>query len=121
MDTASQTPAPALSDSQPPSVPAAKVAEDDANDRAPHPRRHFASPDLLVADTSLGDAEKLALLQEWDLDLDNRLKAEAEGMSASDPISERKEAKLAEESARVKRAITDIAGRSGQNGEEVQP
>lgn len=120
MDTAPHTPrqapAPAPADSPEPTVPAAKVADDDANDRAPHPRRHFTSPDLLVADASLTDAEKLALLQEWDLDLDNRLKAEAEGMSASDPISERKEAKLAEESARVKRTITELAGRIGQDG-----
>lgn len=107
-------------------MPALKVADDHANDRAPHPRRHFSSPELLIADPSLEDAEKLSLLQEWDLDLDNRLKAEAEGMSASDPISERKEARLAEESARVKQCITDLCGRLGDSqaeacGQEQRP
>jgi hypothetical protein len=94
-------------------APARKVAEDDATDRAPDPKRHFQSPEMLLADESLTDAEKHALLSEWDLELDNRLRAEEEGMSASDPMRGRQEAKLADEAGRVKSCLTDLAGRLG--------
>jgi hypothetical protein len=40
--------------------------------------------------------------------MDGRLNAESEGMSASDPISARREARLADEAGHVKTALTDI-------------
>jgi CheY-like chemotaxis protein len=85
-------------------APAMLVMEDDA----PNPRKHFDTPEALLADPSLSDAEKQSLLTEWDSEIDGRLKAESEGMSASDPISARREARLADEAGHVKTALTDI-------------
>lgn len=76
---------------------------------AANAQRQYVSPEKLMSDDKLTDAEKLELLQDWDLELDNRLKAEEEGMSASDPMRSRHEAKLADESARVKDAIKQLA------------
>ncbi len=61
-----------------------------------------------MADKGLSDDEKQALLTEWDSEMDGRLNAEAEGMSASDPISERKEANLADEARKVKTALAEL-------------
>jgi hypothetical protein len=96
-------------------APAQRVADDEATERAPDPKRHFQSPEMLLAEESLSDAEKYALLSEWDLELDNCLRAEEEGMSASDPMRGRHEAKLADEAGRVKSCLTDLAGRLGQS------
>jgi CheY-like chemotaxis protein len=82
-------------------------------DNAPNPRKHFESPAALVADPGLADSDKMALLSDWDSELDARLNAESEGMSASDPISAKREAQLAEEAAKVKSALTEVAGKSG--------
>jgi CheY-like chemotaxis protein len=90
-------------------APAAMVMEDDA----PNPRKHFDTPEALLADPGLADAEKKALLTDWDADMDGRLNAESEGMSASDPISAAREAKLADEAAHVKTALTEAAGKMG--------
>lgn len=90
-----------------------KSTPDDGRDWTPDPKTRFGSPEMLVEDAGLSDAEKLALLQEWSLEIDNRLKAEEEGMSASDPISGRKEARLADEAARVSACITAMAKRIG--------
>lgn len=95
---------------------ASKVARDEVRDNSPNAKRHFQSPELLMADPSLNDTEKLALLRDWDLELSNRLKAEEEGMSASDPIGERQEARFADEAARVKTALSELAGRLGKSG-----
>jgi hypothetical protein len=95
-------------------LPASRVVEDEQNERAPRPARHYKSPDMLVADESLSDSEKIALLQDWDVEADNRLKAEGEGMSASDPMLARREARLAEESARVKTLLTELTCKVGQ-------
>ena len=77
-------------------------------DHAPNPRKHFDSPEALLVDPDLNDIEKHALLTEWDSEMDGRLNAEAEGMSASDPISAKREAKLAEEAGHVKTALTEM-------------
>jgi hypothetical protein len=97
------------------STSAEKVAKDEARQRAPNPKRHFSSPELLVADPSLSDQEKLALLEEWNLELDNRLKAEEEGMSASDPMHNRSEARLADEATRVRSCISELATQIGKS------
>ncbi len=79
---------------------------------APDPRKHFDTPAALLADPGLNDDEKQALLTEWDSEMDGRLNAEAEGMSASDPISTRKEAKLADEAGKVRTALTEQAAKN---------
>jgi DNA-directed RNA polymerase specialized sigma24 family protein/CheY-like chemotaxis protein len=86
------------------SAPAMLVMED----ATPNPRKHFDTPEQLVADPSLANTEKAALLTEWDSELDGRLDAESEGMSASDPISARREARLADEAKKVKTALIEV-------------
>jgi hypothetical protein len=78
-------------------------------DDVPDPRRHFDTPEHLLDADGLTDTEKRGLLTEWDAELDQRLNAEAEGMSAADPISARREGKLADEASRVKTALSEIA------------
>lgn len=78
-------------------------------DEVPNPRKHFDTPEALLADPELDSDEKHTLLTEWDSELDGRLNAEAEGMSASDPISARKEGRLADEAGHVKTALTKVS------------
>jgi CheY-like chemotaxis protein/DNA-directed RNA polymerase specialized sigma24 family protein len=85
-------------------APAMMVMED----QVPNPRKHFDSPEALLADPGLADGEKETLLTEWDSEMDGRLNAESEGMSASDPISAKREARLADEARKVKSALTQI-------------
>lgn len=85
------------------------------NEDAPNPRKEFDSPEQLLAEVTLSDAEKQALLAEWDSELDGRLNAEAEGMSASDPISHKNEAQLADEAAHVKTALTEITEKQAED------
>jgi DNA-directed RNA polymerase specialized sigma24 family protein/DNA-binding response OmpR family regulator len=85
-------------------APAMKVLED----ATPNPRKHFDTPEALLADPGLAHREKEALLTEWDSELDGRLNAESEGMSASDPISAKREARLADEARKVKTALNEV-------------
>jgi CheY-like chemotaxis protein/DNA-directed RNA polymerase specialized sigma24 family protein len=82
------------------------------DDVTPDPRKHFDTPEALLADPQLAVEDKQALLTEWDSEMDNRLNAESEGMSASDPISAKREAQLAEEARKVKNALTHISGQT---------
>ena len=82
------------------------------DDATPNARKHFDTPADLLADPGLADSEKHALLTDWDLELDGRLNAEAEGMSASDPISAKREARLADEARKVKTALTELSGKT---------
>ena len=75
----------------------------------PDPRTHFDTPEELLADPELNIDEKHALLTEWDSELDGRLNAESEGMSVTDPISVRREARLADEASHVRTALTETA------------
>lgn len=75
----------------------------------PDPRKHFATPEDLLADNSLSDAEKQFLLAEWDSEIDGRLNAESEGMGISDPMSVRKEGRLADEAGHVKTALAKVS------------
>lgn len=90
--------------------PATAVADDAAADKAPNPRRHYDSPEDLLEDIHLSLGEREDLLREWKQDLDQRLEAEAEGMSASDPISADKESRLAGEARRVASALEQVSG-----------
>jgi len=80
---------------------------------APDPRERFGSPEMLIAYDGMDDPAKMALLEQWHLDLDNRLKAEEEGMSASDPMRQTQESRLADEAARVKDCLMALLERSG--------
>lgn len=91
------------------SAPAVQVMEDET----PNPRKHFDTPEALLADPGLGDAEKAALLTDWDSEIDGRLNAESEGMSAADPISAKREAGLADEAGKVKSALTEVLAKKG--------
>ena len=74
----------------------------------PNPRRNYETPAALLADPNLSNEEKEALLTEWSSELDLRLNAESEGMSASDPISANREGRLAEEAKTVTSALAQI-------------
>lgn len=103
-------------DSPPPPIgssSARRVIENEGRDQAPDPQRYFESPELLLADPTVSDDKKRELLHDWDLELDNRLNAESEGMGVSDPISGHNEAKLADLSARVKSSLAALAASAG--------
>ncbi len=91
------------------SAPAMLLMEDEA----PNPRKYFDTPEALLADPGLADQEKKGLLTQWDSELDGRLNAESEGMSASDPMSAKREARLADEAGKVKSALSEVARRTG--------
>ena len=96
------------------SIPSSPIAKDDANERASNPKRHYQSPEMLMQDDGLTDDEKYELLSEWHLELDNRLNAESEGMSASDPMRQSKEGSLADEAARVQSLVSELGKRLGK-------
>lgn len=89
-------------------APANAVSNDAAAEKAPDPRKHYSSPEDLREDIDLDLAQRRELLVEWQKELDQRLSAEAEGMSASDPISEEKESRLANEHRRVSRVLEEV-------------
>ena len=64
----------------------------------------------MLSDDSLSDGEKQLLLAQWDSEIDGRLNAESEGMGISDPLSSRKEGRLADEAGHVKSALTEVSG-----------
>jgi hypothetical protein len=90
-------------------VPSENVSNDAEASRAPDPRRHYDSPEDLREDVSLDLENREELLRQWQKDIDQRLNAESEGMSASDPISEDKESRLANEHRRVTLALEEVA------------
>ena len=89
--------------------PSENVQRDADNEKAPDPRRHYDSPEDLREDVELDLATRESLLREWKQDIDQRLEAESEGMSASDPMSASREAKLAAESRRVSKALEQVS------------
>lgn len=93
--------------------PAGKVGGDAQSEKAPDPRRDYASPEALREDVGLDLATRESLLREWQADLDRRLEAEAEGMSASDPMSAEKESRLANEHRQVASALEAIVAERG--------
>ena len=82
------------------------------DDATPNARKHFDTPQALLSDPNLADSDKEALLTDWDSEMDGRLNAESEGMSAADPMSAKREAKLADEARLVKSALTEIMGKT---------
>lgn len=88
--------------------PAQAVSQDEHDEKAPNPRRHYDSPEKLSEDINLDLEARENLLTEWKHDLDRRLEAESEGMSASDPISQEREARLAGELRCVCTALDDV-------------
>lgn len=81
---------------------------------APNPRKHFDTPEALLADPDLSDEEKQVLLTEWDSEVDGRLNAEAEGMSPVVPSEAHKEGRLADEATHVKNALTEITEKNAE-------
>ena len=90
-------------------APSQAVTQDAAAEKAPDPRRHYSSPEELREDIDLDLATREELLRQWKQDLEQRLEAEAEGMSASDPISQEQESRLAGEHRRVSKALEHIS------------
>lgn len=84
------------------------VAEAGARTAAPDPRRDYASPEDLREDIAIDLTERENLLRQWKQDVESELAAEAEGMSASDPISAEHEARLAAEARRVNKALGSV-------------
>lgn len=76
--------------------------------RAPDPRSEYGSPEELREDIERDIAEREKLLLQWKQDLDREIESESEGMSAQDPISADKEARLAAEERRVADALRSI-------------
>ncbi len=74
----------------------------------PDPRRAYATPADVIADSALSPGAKLHILQQWAAELDDRLKAEEEGMGASDPMHNRAEAALADEASHVQAALREL-------------
>lgn len=89
--------------------PSQAVSQDALAEKAPDPRRHYSSPEDLREDITLDLATREELLRQWKKDLDQRLEAESEGMSASDPITQEQESRLASEHRRVSKALEEIA------------
>ena len=90
--------------------PAEAIKHDEKKERAPNPRRHYSSPEELLEDIDLDHSERETLLTEWKDEVDARLAAESEGMSASDPIRAEAEARLAAEARRVSDALSKVRG-----------
>ncbi|MFA7586797.1 MAG: superoxide dismutase [Novosphingobium sp.] len=88
---------------------------------APDPRTHFQSPEMLLVSDAFSDEEKLELLKQWHLDLDNRLRAEEEGMSASDPMTLRTESRIADEAGRVQSCIRKLTDRIAHPTTQARP
>ena len=101
--------------------PAESVGADAAVGKAPDPRRHYNSPEDLREDINLDLAEREELLRQWKQDIDRRLEAEAEGMSAQDPMSQDKESRLASEQRRVSALLADIVDEREKAGNVGAP
>ncbi len=89
--------------------------QDPSADSAPDPRQKFDTPEALLASADLSNEEKQSLLTEWDSEIDGRLNAESEGMSAADPISAGREVRLADEAGKVKSALTKIVEKTEES------
>jgi hypothetical protein len=94
--------------SETPATPSHAINDDALAAKAPDPRKHYDSPEDLREDIDLPLDRREELLRQWQKDLDQQLTAESEGMSASDPISQEKEARLASEQRRVSKALEEI-------------
>ncbi|PKB19378.1 hypothetical protein B0I00_1610 [Novosphingobium kunmingense] len=92
--------------------PADSIKSDASVDRAPDPRRHYTSPEDLADDVELDRATRESLLRQWKDEVDAQLAAEAEGMSASDPIRAEAEARLASEARRVSDTLMALQAES---------
>jgi hypothetical protein len=87
---------------------------EDANvpDTLNDPRQIYARPIDLINDDKLSSTEKWTALRLWAAEIEDQLKAEEEGMSASDPIHHRDEGALADEAAKVGEALAMLEPQS---------
>ena len=81
---------------------------DSAGNGAADARARYIDPEQLLQDETLSTDQKLTLLKDWGLEVDNLLQAAGEGMGASDPMKSRHEAALADESAKVQDALKSL-------------
>lgn len=95
-------------------APSQSVNQDAAAEKAPDPRRHYSSPEDLREDIDLDVETREELLRQWAKDLDQRLEAESEGMSVSDPMSQDQESRLASEHRRVSKALEELVAERQQ-------
>lgn len=89
----------------PTDTPAAAIEADNSADRLPDPRTYYSGPEELLEDVQLDPATRERLLVQWLDELNARLEAESEGMSASDPIPAEEESRMAAELRRVNKAL----------------
>jgi hypothetical protein len=83
--------------------------DNDANqNREAHPRFVYQTPGNVVAADDLTKVQKIELLEYWETDLVAKLRAEAEGMSASQSDMSESEANLAEEQSAVGEALNAL-------------
>lgn len=75
-----------------------------------HPRQVYQTPGNVLADEKLTKAQKIELLEYWELDLEAKLRAESEGMGAPPEDGGENEAKLAEEQRKVSKALNEVRG-----------
>lgn len=87
------------------STPGTQVMEAASSD----PRKHFDSPESLLADPELSNDDKQALLASWALDVDRELDSASEGFGGPDLLSTRHEGHLAAEAQKVQTALTQAA------------
>jgi hypothetical protein len=81
--------------------------------RAPDPRHDYASPEGLADDAQLDQAQREALLAEWKYEVEQRLKAIAEGMDTGEATDPSGHALLSAELRRVSHVHDAVAGRNG--------
>lgn len=84
-------------------------------DNVHDPRQKYDRPIDLINDAELSSDEKKAALCLWAAEIEDQLKAEEEGMSASDPMHHRDEGALADEAAKVGEALAMLAVASDKN------
>ena len=78
------------------------------NSKTADPRRKYQIPANILSDNDLDHDTKLQLLESWQTDINHMLESESEGMSAEDPISAEREAKLANEALLISKAIETL-------------
>lgn len=71
----------------------------------PHPRTKYEQPSQVLSDETLTASDKLKILEYWDQEVTDRLRAIAEGMSSTESDLATSEEALADEQQKVHNAI----------------
>lgn len=97
-----------------PQTPADHIVTDDLENRAPDPRRHYASPEDLREDVDIDLASREQLLCQWKDEVDSELAASAEGMGSVEPHAGDNDGRLAAEARRVGAVLAEVRADLGQ-------